>query len=235
MRLPRIVAPPVLAVLLLAQPARAAPLGRYDLAGAQRGYAVFAGVCSACHSMKQLTFGDLGGLGLDRDQLRAIAAGHRVADGVDAAGRPLRRPAGLADHLPSPFPNQAAALAANDGVLPPDMSRLALTVPGGARYIARLLTSYGGAAPEPGSYANAAAPGGRIAMPPPLLDGQVRYADGTPATVPQMAHDVAAFLDWAAHPHAIARRRLGVSVVLYLLLLIVLLFLLKRRIWSNAG
>ena len=72
-------------------------------------------------------------------------------------------------------------------------------------------------------------------MPPPLVAAnQVRYADGTAATVPQMAHDVASFLDWAAHPHAIARRQLGISAVAYLLLLIVLLFLLKRRIWSNA-
>ncbi len=227
-------------VLLAAQPALAAAPSRYDLASAQRGYAVYAGVCSACHSIRQLAYGDLGGLGLDPDQLHAIAASHLVADGTDAAGQPRRRPARLSDRLPSPFPSDAAATAANNGALPPDMSRLALTEPGGARYIARLLTGYEAAPPsgptlEPGNYANAAAPGGRIAMPPPLVaDGQVRYADGTPATVPQMAHDVASFLDWAAHPHAAARRRLGASVVLYLLLLIALLFLLKRRIWRDA-
>ena len=37
-------------------------------------------------------------------------------------------------------------------------------------------------------------------MPQPLQDGQVTYADGTPATVEQMAHDVVTFLAWAANP-----------------------------------
>ena len=234
--------PALLAVpmLLAATAAPAAAPSRYDLASAQRGYAVYAGVCSACHSIRQLTYGDLGGLGLDPDQLHAIAAAHRVDGGLDADGHPVRRPARLSDPLPSPYPGEAAARAANNGALPPDMSRLALTEPGGARTIARLLTGYEdppppGLALEPGDYADAAAPGGQIAMPPPLVaTDQVRYADGTPATVPQMAHDVASFLDWAAHPHAAARRRLGISVVAYLLLLIALLFLLKRRIWLNA-
>ncbi len=236
MRFARLAVP----LLLAAPAASAADPGPYDLASAQRGYAVYAGVCSACHSIRQLTYGDLGGLGLDPDQLHAIAGAHRVGDGVDAAGHAITRPARLSDPLPSPFPSEAAARAANNGALPPDMSRLALTEPGGADYIARLLTSYDAAPPagqalEPGNYANAAAPGGQIAMPPPLVAaGQVRYADGTPATVPQMAHDVASFLDWVAHPHAAARRRLGISVLAYLLLLIALLFLLKRRIWLNA-
>ena len=54
----------------------------------------------------------------------------------------------------------------------------------------------------PGSYYDPAVAGDQIAMPPPLVDDAVRYADGTKATVPQMAHDVSSFLDWASHPHA---------------------------------
>ena len=71
-------------------------------------------------------------------------------------------------------------------------------------------------------------------MPPPLVDDAVRYADGTKATVPQMARDVSSFLDWASHPHETERRRIGVGVVCYLVLLAVLAFLLKRRVWSNV-
>ena len=221
-------------------PARAdAPIDVTDLAGAQRGYAVYAQVCSACHSMRQVTYGDLRGLGLSAGQVRVLAAARKVTDGVDASGRPARRPARPDDHLPMPFPNAQAAAAANNGAVPPDMSRLALTLPGGAPRIARILTGYGtppaGLAIAPGSYYDAAEPTGQIAMPPPLVaDGQVTYADNTAATVPQMARDVATFLDWTAHPHAAARRRVGASVVLYLLLLMGLLFVLKRRVWSNV-
>jgi ubiquinol-cytochrome c reductase cytochrome c1 subunit len=224
--------------MVSAHAAAPAPLPTADLAAAQRGYAIYAQVCSACHSLKQLTYVDLAGLGLDAAQVRALAAARRVTDGLDAAGRPNRRRARPDDHLPSPFPSPQAAAAANNGAVPPDMSRLAMTLPGGADTIARILTSYRdpppGLAIAPGSFYNPAAPGEQIAMPPPLADGAVAFTDGTPATVPQMARDVAVFLDWAAHPHRSERRRIGVGVVLYLVLLAGLAFLLKRRIWSNV-
>ncbi len=225
---------------LVILPAHAAgPFQAVDLASAQRGYAVYSQVCSACHSLKQLTYADLGGLGLDAAQVHALAAAAKVSDGLDAAGRPLRRPARPDDHLPSPFPTPQAAAAANNGAVPPDMSRLALTLPGGARAIARILTGYRDPPPgvvvPSGSYYDPAVAGGLIAMPPPLVDGAVRYADGTAATVPQMAHDVSGFLDWAAHPHDTERRRIGVGVVCYLVLLAGLAVLLKRRVWSNVG
>lgn len=225
---------------LVALPVHAAPgpLAATDLASAQRGYLVYAQVCSACHSISQLTYADLGNLGLSAAQVRAIAARRTVTDGLDAAGRPLRRAARPDDHLPQPFASPAAAAAANNGAVPPDMSRLALTLPGGAARIARILTGYrtppSGLAVPDGSYSNAAEPTGVIAMPPPLLDDQVTFADGTRATVPQMAHDAASFLDWAAHPHRTERRRVGVSVLLYLLLLAGLVFILKRRVWSDV-
>ena len=38
-------------------------------------------------------------------------------------------------------------------------------------------------------------------MPPPLAEGAVPYADGTPTTVAQYATDVATFLQWSADPH----------------------------------
>ncbi len=41
-------------------------------------------------------------------------------------------------------------------------------------------------------------PGYQIAMPPPLADDGVEFADGTKATVKQMAADVTTFLAWAA-------------------------------------
>ena len=61
-------------------------------------------------------------------------------------------------------------------------------------------------------------PGHQIAMPQPLHDGQVTYADGTPTTVDQMAHDVVTFLAWAANPEMVERKQMGVRVVLFLVL-----------------
>ena len=62
----------------------------------------------------------------------------------------------------------------------------------------RILTGFADPPPgmqmQDGMNYNKYFPGHQIAMPPPLQDGRVTYADGTPATVEQMAHDVVTFL-----------------------------------------
>ena len=67
---------------------------------------------------------------------------------------------------------------------------------------------------------------------PPLSDGLVTYADGTEATVEQMAVDVAAFLMWAAEPRMMARKSAGLTAVLFLILLTVLLYFTNKKIWA---
>jgi cytochrome c1 len=49
-----------------------------------------------------------------------------------------------------------------------------------------------------------------------------------------MAHDVATFLNWTAEPELEARKRLGVKVILFLIVLSALLFVAKRKIWSDV-
>ncbi|WP_323993730.1 MULTISPECIES: cytochrome c1 [Nguyenibacter] len=216
------------------------PLGHFDMASVQRGYAVYAQVCSACHAMNALTYGDLAALGLTDEQVRQIAAGQRVPGGTDDQGRPVTRPATAADHFRAPFASPQAAAAANGGAVPPDQSRLALVYPGGPDRIYALLTGYGAQPPagyrpsHPGAFYNPYAANAEISMPPPLHDGQVAFTDGTAATTAQEARDVTNFLAWAAYPHLAERHRLGVQVTLYLLFLAVLTFVLKRRIWSNV-
>jgi ubiquinol-cytochrome c reductase cytochrome c1 subunit len=74
-----------------------------------------------------------------------------------------------------------------------------------------------------------------IAMPPPLTtNGQVTYADGTPATVDQMAKDVAAFLVWTGEPNLEARHAAGVAVVVFLLIGTILGYLAYHQIWDEA-
>lgn len=74
--------------------------------------------------------------------------------------------------------------------------------------------------------------GSWIAMPPPLADDQVTYADGTPATLDQMSMDVSAFLTWAAEPKMMERKRTGFVAVVFLAILSVLLYLTNKRIWA---
>jgi len=69
-------------------------------------------------------------------------------------------------------------------------------------------------------------------MPPPLSDGVVTYADGTKATVPQMAHDVATFLAWASQPNLEIRHRTGARVFLFLIVAVGVFYAAKRKIWA---
>ena len=57
------------------------------------------------------------------------------------------------------------------------------------------------------------------------------YSDGTPETVDQYAKDVTAFLMWASEPHLNARKRTGIQVLIFLVVLSVLLYFTKKKIW----
>ena len=71
-------------------------------------------------------------------------------------------------------------------------------------------------------------------MPPPLQDGRVTYADGTPASVEQMARDVVTFLAWAANPEMVQRKQIGWRVVLFLLIMTGLTYAVKRKVWADV-
>jgi ubiquinol-cytochrome c reductase cytochrome b/c1 subunit len=104
----------------------AGPFGKYDEAQLQRGFKIYREVCSNCHSMNFLSFrnlADAGGPGFSEAQAAAVAAEYKISD-VDDKGQPIERAGRPADYFPAPFPNAAAAAAAN-GVAPPDMSTLA--------------------------------------------------------------------------------------------------------------
>ena len=100
-----------------------------------------------------------------------------------------------------------------------------------------MLTHYddaacGDALPD-GMYCNPSFSGAQIAMPPPLLEDGVEYADGTEASVEQMARDVTEFLVWAAEPELEARKRMGVKVVLFLIIFTAMLYAVKRKVWAD--
>jgi len=214
------------------------PFGTFDLAAAQRGFQVYSEVCSACHSMQYLHYRDLAGIGLTDDQIKAIAAAVTVPQGTDDQGNPKDGPATPADQFRSPFANEKAARATLNGALPPDLSLIVNARDGHADYVYGILTGFSDPPPgiqiQPGMNYNKYFPGHQIAMPPPLSDGRVTYADGTPATVEQMARDVVTFLEWAANPEMVQRKQIGWRVVLYLLLMTGLTYAVKRKVWSDV-
>src|SRR5438067_471064 len=124
------------------------PFGSYDLAAAQRGFQVYSEVCSVCHSMQQLHYRDLAGIGLTEDQIKGVAAAVTVPQGTDDQGQPKEGPATPADQFRSPYPNEKATRAAQNGALPPDLSLIVNAREGHADYVYAILTGY--ADPPPG-------------------------------------------------------------------------------------
>ena len=129
------------------------PLGRFDQASLQRGYKVYAEVCSSCHAMNLMYYRNLCQMNgpffdpkhpnpNDAPVCKAIAADIKVPDIDPDTGDAIQRPATPADHFKSPFPNEPAARASNGGALPPDLSVMARAREGGPDYIYSILTGY---------------------------------------------------------------------------------------------
>ena len=213
------------------------PFGTYDRAALQRGFQVYNEVCSSCHSMDLLAYRDLSEIGLNPEQIKAIAATKQFPD-LDDSGQPSERPGTPSDSFKAPFPNEKAARAANGGALPPDQSLIVAARENTSDYVHSLLLGYKDAPQDlkvlPGQYYNVYFPGRLLAMPPPLTDDRVTYADGTKATLDQEALDVTQFLTWASDPQMEARKRMGVKAVLFLTLLTGLTYAVKKKIWKDV-
>jgi cytochrome c1 len=219
------------------------PFGVYDRASLQRGFQVYKEVCSTCHALNHVAFRDLGGpggIGFSPAEVAAIAAGYQVLvqQQQGRKGRtgsaPLTRAATPADYFPPPFLNEQAMPM--NGARPPDLSGIVNARAGHSDYVYSIITGFGQTPPAKekmarGMYYNPYYPGHQIAMPPPLTDGSVTYADGTISTVDQEARDVVTFLAWAGDPGMEDRKRATFSVILYFFLFIGLLYFSFHHIW----
>jgi cytochrome c1 len=218
--------------------------------------------CHGLRLVSYRNLGEPGGPEFNDANVAQFASEAQVTDGPNDDGEMFQRPGRPADKFVPPYANAKAAAAAQNGAVPPDLSLIAkgrtyerhtawyaepvnwasdvLTnyQEQGPDYIVALLKGYT-AAPAgmnmaSGMNYNAAFPGHQIAMPNPLSDGQVTYEDGTPATVDNYAKDVVAFLMWTAEPKLEERKRMGLKVMMYLLILSGLLYLSKRAVWRNV-
>jgi cytochrome c1 len=170
----------------------------------------------------------------DNPYVRAIAAGVMISDVDPNSGQLTDRPGRISDRFRRPFPNEIAARASNGGAYPVDLSVITSARHGGADYVRSLLLGYSGES-EGTLYHNRYFPGGQIAMPPPLAAGAVPYSDGAQTTVEQYATDVAHFLQWAADPHMEERKRMGIVVLAFLIVLSGLLYLAYKQVWRGES
>jgi ubiquinol-cytochrome c reductase cytochrome c1 subunit len=221
------------------------PFGKFDQAQLQRGFQVYKEVCSACHSMSRVRFGDLAALGYTEGQVKTLAS-EWIAETPSInpeTGEPATRKSLASDKFPSPYANEVAARAAQNGALPPDLSLITKAREGGAAYVYSLLTGYTDppanlpkdAQPSETLHYNPYFANLNIAMTPPLVaDDQVSYGEGAPkATVDQMAKDVSAFLIWTAEPKLENRHQAGIATMIFLLIFAGLTYMSYKSIWAD--
>ena len=211
--------------------------GTFDKSAIQRGFKVYREVCSGCHSMSLLYYRDLIDIGFSDEEVKAIAAEYTVIDGPNEEGEMFERPAKPSDRFVPPFSNEQEARLSNNGSYPPDLSVIAKAKKHGSDYIFNLLLGYS----EPpvdfelgeGMYYNKWKEGHQLSMAQPLDAGYVDYDDGTDNTLPQLAEDITTFLVWSAEPELEERKKLGIKVILFFIVLGSIVFIVKNRLWRE--
>lgn len=205
-----------------------------------------------------------GGPEFSEDAVKAMAAEwpNKITDGPDDNGKMFERPARLSDPILGPYKNDNEARAAQNGALPPDLSLMAKArkveylgtwymhpfamlrdmivgyQEGGPDYLYALLTGYEDPPKDfhlnDGMQYNVVFPGNQIGMPPPMSkDNFTKYQDGS-GSLEMNARDVSAFLAWASDPTLDTRKSTGLIVMIYLLITTVLMYLIKKRLWSKV-
>lgn len=232
--------------------------GKFDNAALKRGAQVTIEVCMGCHSVKYIQFDHLRKIGFTETEVKALAesAGRNKKDKMLSAMDPQTAKESfgtqppdlslitkarkgyedytygiLTGYLGEKGSELVGQVMEDQQLLEPEIKRVAeaLHLHGDAKQVKGIIERISN-----GENFNAYFPGHFLAMPPPLSAGQVEFADGTEATLPQMAHDVTSFLAWAAEPTLMERKSVGIRVEIYLIILTIMLYTLKRRIWAKV-
>ena len=213
-------------------------VGTFDRSALQRGYKVYREVCSGCHSMRLLYYRDLKDIGFSDEEVNAIASEYLVIDGPNDEGEMFERQAKASDKFVSPYANDQEARVSNNGAYPPDLSVIVKARKNGVNYLYSLLLGYEDPPSElelyDGMYYNKFIDGNQIAMPQPIYDESVDYDDGTINDLPQLSKDLVTFLAWASEPELEERKKLGIKVILFFLIMSFIILLAKRRLWKDV-
>jgi len=222
--------------------------------------------CHAAHLLAFRNLSEPGGPAFSEAQVKALAATYEIADPTADGGKrpglssdhwpsPFASEKDARDAnggaLPPDMSVLAKARTVEDSFPSWFFNYFTTYAEGGPDYIHALLNGYEDKVPAgatdaegkpfalpDGKYYNSVFPGHAISMPPPLTDGQVKYAPGpdgstVPLTVEQYSKDVAAYLMWMAEPHLDSTKAAGFEVIGFLILLSVLMYFVKQRVWRN--
>jgi len=177
----------------------------WNSATLRRGFKVFSRACSGCHGAMHQKYDLLVDKGFKQMELKKkmvylpkVHPGHQKHRGDYFQEWDYRQRV-IHDRIWPPYMTVHQAKGANMGVWPPELSKAGTMQPGLTNYPYNLLTGYHYQAPfgldvPEGRYFNPYYDHMIIAMPPQLHDGMIEYEDGTPASAPQMAHDVAEYI-----------------------------------------
>lgn len=84
--------------------------------------------------MQYIAYRNLIGVSHTEEEAKAEAEEQMIQDGPNDKGEMFTRPGKLSDYFPSPYPNEEAARAANNGAYPPDLSFIVSARHGGEIY-----------------------------------------------------------------------------------------------------
>ncbi|MBF0284048.1 MAG: hypothetical protein HQL51_06270 [Magnetococcales bacterium] len=231
--------------------------GRFDEASLKRGAQVAVEVCMSCHSIKYIKFDHLRSFGFSEAEVKAMAESQgktkkdKMISGMDPQAAKdsfgtippdlslmTKARKGYEDYtygiltgyLNDKEKEMVEKIFADGNVLDPEIKEAAEALHLGhdlekaKKSLERI---------HRGDNFNKYFPGNFLAMPQPISAGQVTFADGKESSLEQMAKDVTSFLAWAAEPTAMERKSAGVKVIAYLVLLTIMLYAVKRRVWSR--
>ncbi len=172
------------------------------------GAKVVTTLCISCHSMKFIKYRNFLDIGFTNAEVDAMRGDKSMNEALVS----------LMD---------ASSLKASYGRVPPDLSMMAKAHKGGGRYVYSVLTGYYQTAQ--GNIENKIFKGIRM---PDLLGYANADGEGK-KQIEQTVLDAVSFLVWAADPHAQKRQTIGYWVMVYLIILTVLMYFLKRRVWGK--
>lgn len=232
--------------------------GKFDNAALKRGAQVAVATCMACHSIKYIKFDSLKQIGFTDPEVIALAEAqsHTKKDymisGMDANSAKdsfgvippdlslmTKARKGYEDYLYAilnGYINDSERklveqVMQDNALSEKEVLEVASTLGLDVRHpekVKEVLTRI-----LAGENFNKYFPGHFFAMPQPLTDGAVTYPDGVENSLKQMSHDLTTFLAWTAEPTLMARKSLGIKVLLYLFVLTIMLYAVKRRIWAK--
>jgi len=216
----------------------------YDYSAVRRGFSVYKQVCSACHSMKFLSFRHLINVTHTEAEVKAMAAEYEIQhDKPGEDGEMYMRARTTNDNFPAPYANEIQARLGNNGALPPDLSLIRnartheMDFHYGEDYIFHLLTGYmdapAGVEVAEGMHYNPYFKGGAIGMAAPLYPEIIQYDDGTVPTLSQLASDISQFLTWSSGKHDDERKSNILKMFPAALALFVLSTFAKKNDWAG--